>query len=393
MSWLDRYRQASFRNVNFYVQSHALEGGRRATIFEYPNNDNFTFQDFGKKSRTYTVEGYIVGEDYDIDRNRLIEALEKTDPGKLVHPYLGILIVKPLNYRLRETAGEGRVVRCSMVFSQASTEIIQVETENTQIEVISSRTLALEKINEVFIAGYAIAKKPYAVINNAQETITVGVEAIQAAKTIYDVSSDFQYEVQRMLDDVATLVGDADELNERTMNLLTFGTLSTDDPPATVENARKQFDNLLSLFTFGPVLNFGVGDPSLVYSNSIVRAAIAVCGGLISTMEFTSFDDAKYVQTLLFEKIDEILLAPETEDDVFTALRDLRTRVANDIESRAADLSRISFVKLPDFLPAVALSYDLYGTIDKEQEIIDRNKLTNPAFVPANRMIEILSDA
>ncbi len=394
MTWRDDYQQASFRNVNFYVQSHGVDAGRRITVHEYPGSDEATYQDFGRKPNLFTIEGYILGEDYFGDRDKLIEALDKEAPGKLVHPYRGTMTVKCMGYRYREASVEGSVVRFSMTFSEANTAILTVQGTETKVTVLSARQRALSAINDVFINSYRIAKKPYAVLSNLQETIEVGVVAIRNAKSLQDAQPELQTALDDLFNNVETIFKEAEDLSADTISLITFGTLSTDDNyQASSDNARAQFDDLLNLFTFQPVSNLGTDDPATVYSNLIVESAIAACGGLIVEMEFTSYDDAQDVQSLLFDKIDLLLMDSNTDDQIFEALRNLRTAVAQDITERASDLSRLSMITVPETTPAIALSYELYGTITKEDEIVERNNLSNGAFIPSNREIEVVVDA
>jgi len=89
MSWRERWRKASFRGVEFEIESGAKESGRRHVVHEYPKrNEPFT-EDLGRRARHYPVTGYIVGPDYDRDAKRLLEACEKDGAGTLVHPTLG----------------------------------------------------------------------------------------------------------------------------------------------------------------------------------------------------------------------------------------------------------------------------------------------------------------
>ena len=68
MAWIDNYRQASFRNISFYVPSHEAAGGRRTVVHEFPNSDIPYAQDMGGKAKRFRIEARIYGEDYIIGR-------------------------------------------------------------------------------------------------------------------------------------------------------------------------------------------------------------------------------------------------------------------------------------------------------------------------------------
>ncbi|MDI2091626.1 DNA circularization N-terminal domain-containing protein [Commensalibacter oyaizuii] len=86
-------RQASFRGVSFWVNSNSGENGRKITIHEYPMKDQVWVEDLGRDMRKYHIQGFVVGEDCITQRQLLINAVEQTGPGILLHPSFGLLKV------------------------------------------------------------------------------------------------------------------------------------------------------------------------------------------------------------------------------------------------------------------------------------------------------------
>ena len=43
-------------------------------------------------------------------------------------------------------------------------------------------------------------------------------------------------------------------------------------------------------------------------------------------------------------------------------------------------------------MPSLALSYALYGNIDHSDEIVARNKVQHPGFVPGGIQLEVLAN-
>nr|DAQ36894.1 MAG TPA: DNA circulation protein [Caudoviricetes sp.] len=41
-------------------------------------------------------------------------------------------------------------------------------------------------------------------------------------------------------------------------------------------------------------------------------------------------------------------------------------------------------------MPVCVIAYELYGDYSKADEIVSRNKIKNPLFVPANKTLEVL---
>lgn len=389
-NWLDHYKQAKFRNVEFFVNSHDFTGGRRKTKFQYPGSDRVDFQDHGQDGKDFSIRAYLVGDDYYVRRNQLINALDKKGAGELVHPYYGKLNVQVIDYSVSEHSSEGRMVRLTITFSEASISVRTVETINTQTKVYNAREAVLIAINDFFIAAYSVVKKPFAVIDNVQQTINVGFSAVQNAKTVYQAVSEYQDRIERVIESIPTLFREIEELSQETIELIAFGTGLIGAHQATIENAREMFDDFIDLFNFEPNKIFQEeNDPAEIFSQLLAYSTIAVSGSLLSVIDFTNYSDAIETRDILFKEIDRVLQIVGLDDNIFTSLLDLRTEIYNDIEARIGDLSRTSVVVLPESLPAITLSYQLYGSIENEQLIVDRNNVDNPGFLDANTPLEV----
>ena len=115
MAWKDRLLRASFRGVQFGIDSHETQAaGRRAAIHEYPTQDRPLAEDLGRRTKRYEISGWIVGEDYDRTRDRLIRVCDQAGPGELVHPYLGTVQVLCLELDVSERTSEGRMCRITL---------------------------------------------------------------------------------------------------------------------------------------------------------------------------------------------------------------------------------------------------------------------------------------
>jgi hypothetical protein len=88
--WRSRYQEAAFRNVQFFVETDARQGGRRVAMHEYPKRNTPYAEDMGRKAQRFLVQGYLIGKNYWDQKNLLITALEKDGPGllRLPLPYL-----------------------------------------------------------------------------------------------------------------------------------------------------------------------------------------------------------------------------------------------------------------------------------------------------------------
>jgi prophage DNA circulation protein len=91
----------------------------------------------------------------------------------------------------------------------------------------------------------------------------------------------------------------------------------------------------------------------------------------------------------LFEQ--EALAAGDTgKDEIYQALEETRVALAQDINRRAVDLPNLTTIRTSDSVPVLAFAYNLYEDAARDQEIIDRNRVRNPVFLPGGAEIEVL---
>ena len=119
MGWRENLRTASFKGIEFFVEDHEAEVGRRLVVNEYPYRDKPYTEDMGRKARRYIVQAYIIGDEYMTARDELFDAIEVGGAGTLIHPYLGSREVICENARARESKNEGGFVVFSLTFVEA----------------------------------------------------------------------------------------------------------------------------------------------------------------------------------------------------------------------------------------------------------------------------------
>lgn len=123
---------------------------------------------------------------------------------------------------------------------------------------------------------------------------------------------------------------------------------------------------------------------SLVRTTAIIEACVVA----------TQLTPASYNEAIALR--DELSAVLEAEaqtatDAVYTALTALRLAVIADITVRAADLSRLVSVTVPVTLPALVVTYNLYGTVAGADSLVARNHIRHPGFVPGGQALEVLT--
>ena len=142
MVWRNLLLPGSFRGVPFGIDGHSARiAGRRAQTHEYPGRDEPYTEDLGKRTKSFTLEAWVVGDLYIINREALILACNLSGPGWLVHPYLGIRLVVCTSCDVTERTDEGRMARFNLEFVEAGTNRYPTDRANTSA-VSSERAIA-----------------------------------------------------------------------------------------------------------------------------------------------------------------------------------------------------------------------------------------------------------
>jgi len=112
---------------------------------------------------------------------------------------------------------------------------------------------------------------------------------------------------------------------------------------------------------------------------------------------FISQTEMNLYAGLLTDEIDALLtqVGDLGQDDLFAAIEDIRSVYIDNLLERIAGLKKEKdYMLKPEIKSVMGLAYDLYEDIDREQDIIDRNKLLirHPGFLPAGEILKVLNE-
>lgn len=98
-----------------------------------------------------------------------------------------------------------------------------------------------------------------------------------------------------------------------------------------------------------------------------------------------SWDDLTEVRESLNTAIDREL-ERVTDDTLFQALVRVRSDVNSDISSRLVLAARVTERQTTEVLPAIVLAADWYDSVERADEIMARNNIQHPGFVPVTTL-------
>jgi prophage DNA circulation protein len=118
---------------------------------------------------------------------------------------------------------------------------------------------------------------------------------------------------------------------------------------------------------------------------ALVRRAVLVqAAGMSAAVPVRVYDDGVALRGSLTGALEAESYT--ANDTVYPALQDLRVKVHADLTARLRDSARLRDVVPREVVPALVMAYDLYEQPGRDEEIILRNRLRHPGFVPVEKM-------
>ncbi len=384
---------ASFRGIPFFVESSNYSGGRRIVTHEFAQNDLPAHDDLGRKARTFGVTGYVLGPFYTTQRDNLLNALEDVSgASELIHPYFGPRRVRAGGVTVRESVTDGGIATFQIEFLDAPLSVSPGITEDLTAQVTSSADVAFIESAADFEETYDVDGQPsFATDSLADELTSLSqslgstlslVVSLEQELALLDVS------VQDITDNAAALVRAPEDIIDVFLDVVLQLTETLLNSPQEVVTA------LLDSYDVEPTIDV-LGDTEtriqeranqLAISDTLRRALAIQASLMLPDIKFVSTEDATFLRERTVTALNE--LAETAGDTAYPSIVDLRSAVLRAVPGDAV-LASIKTITRNVDLPALVISYQLYGNVELEQDIVDRNNVQHPAFVSGD--IEVLT--
>jgi prophage DNA circulation protein len=391
MAWQDQLQKASFRGVEFQVEADDAAFGRRVQLHEYPQRDKPFVEDIGRKAREIGLTAFLIGPGYMAARDKLLEAVEQAGPGELVHPWYGRLTVsiKDDGCRVTHSRDDGGLCRIHLSFVEsgelAFPEAGAASGAKTLLAADALEQLSTKQFAECFsldgspawVGADALAKAE-GMLGTLDRVLSGGILASPAGS---------------LLGELGALLGVPANYATRLFGLLNKSKAIVQRRGAGADFSTANYQRASSAVRaagqFQPAARSAAITPARarLFDNRDAlaavhrRAALVQASAMTATMPLPVFDDAVALRSnLLFALDSEAALA---DDVAYVALAELRTQVHRDMGARIRASARLHDYAPPEVLPALAVAYDLYEDPAREDEIVARNRIRHPGFVPS----------
>jgi prophage DNA circulation protein len=393
--WRDKLRPASYRGVPFVVESSELQSGRRLVLHKFPNRDKPEPEDFGRELREWTLEAFVLGDDYLERRDRLLEACESrnTTGAVLIHPTFGHRLVVARRVRVRETTDELRMARLTIEFVEIDAVKLGPKSGPKTSDPGASTEKAAVAVDGAAEADFARVVKVEDAPEEDRTSIATELEAISRklrglsfARAEREALAEFVRSADRLATDAASLALEPADLVIAVVEAVRSLRAAASD----AVGALHAYEILLDLEPLA-LPGDGVGP----YGNAVAtvelfrRAVASEAARTISGIRWSHYEQAIAERARLLERFDSIEASATSE--LYALLVKLRRAVLTAVPPPGETLPRLATVTLPATTPALRLAFELYEDPTRAGEIQRRNSVRNASFLPGGVPIEVLS--
>lgn len=401
MAWRDSLRAGSWRGVPFLFVEHEQEGGRRGELHEFPDRDEPWFEDLGAKAVRIRFDAVVLGAGYMAQRDALQAACDAGGPGTLIHPTLGMRTLVCETYSFRESSEEGGCAFFSFEFAEAGSILPAEAAPDTADLVAATASEARAAAPSVFAGSFSIDNLPawvedegVALINRlTSSAVTAGLflggtgSALRAFEAGLSILPNGARALLRaplaLADAIAGLVAAVAGLG---------GT-----PLRRIAGLR----GLIAAVNAAPAV-LGTSTPSRArqrdnqggFQRLVTTLAAAEIAELASEAHFASYEEAVGLRDALADEFDRYALAyaDAGDDAAANTLDALRLVLVRDITARGGSLARLYRHVPATTEPALVIAHRLFDSaqlLDQAGDIVARNRVSHPGFVPGGHALEV----
>ncbi len=360
-------------------------------LHQYPQQEEHWAEDLGQNAKSETLDVYVLGTNYDTQKDALLLALDKPGSGTLVHPYLGALDVQMGEYTWTISSKQGGYCKITIEYSRAGTRQFPADQQQNGKQLLDCCNAAKAHFNNDFSNVFSVLGYPAFVLQSALDQLTDMTSFIESLKQLGALFNDDDAMSVTKLGGLIT----APELLAK--NLSTLITSINHDVPLLAETfslyelMAERLSGVITVATYKTpsreqqLLNQAALN-QLIKGLSIVESASMIAG---RDSVFPTYSAAMIIRDTLLNDLDAAIQT--SSDGAYGALANLQSAIVKRVDDIAPGLQKIEHIQLAQSIPVLVLAHQLYQTADKAEELIARNQIIHPLFVPAGKALEVLS--
>lgn len=407
-TWRDQMLPASFRGISFLIPQASVPVGMKVQLHEFPQRDEPYAEQLGKQAQVHRLVCWIIGDDCFERRDKFMEAVQTPGAGELVHPWLGRMQVKAGEAELTHDFKQGGMAAFAVTFYPDIPLKFPTAKVNTQQQVVKASDSLLDSALARYKAAMAKvdqARLGLARLRNSLSGVYTVIQ--QQFSTIIGAFTNLTGFVQ-------SLMNAPDSLSSLFSSY--FSEFSVDDYLGddsgssyrnSVATATQQTEAVASINTVSDSGGIDAAAASQATANLVQDALLVQVALIISEMPVASQPvstatvasvEQQAVQPIVRPEVpvadDVIELRDNLNEAIFQAslkadpehymvLNTLRQTIVKHLTAVAESGVRLVEITPPETLSALVLAYRRFGDATRESEVVQRNRLRHPGFVPA----------
>lgn len=421
MDWKYRLQPASFRGIAFKVSEDEATYGRRVKTYEYPLRDVPFTDDFGRSARKYQITAYVIGSDYMDKRDALLTALEKGGAATLVHPFYGTLNVNVDGpFRLKHSRDNGGMCEISLNFVEAGSYLYPATAADTAGELANAANIADDSLAQIFADNFDLEGAADWVTDNVIDNVSGMLDSVI---DVFATVDSYVADAARLLQgDLSVLFPPPSQITE-IVNRVEAMWRVAQKTYFDADSAISSIDNLkytVSLARLAPqgawptlsetqteVVNNSNAMAQLLRGTALSQSTRQLAalpspptqapGASIRSTSHASVEsyNPENIPAALPVSYDQLaaerssyteLFDQETAravgDNGYQGLETLRIATSKDLRHRLIQAGKMTTRTPVEVIPAIVLAADWYDDAARANEIVARNNIPHPGFVP-----------
>ncbi|WP_282412248.1 DNA circularization N-terminal domain-containing protein [Pseudomonas sp. PS01299] len=412
VTWRDKLLPASFRGISFLIPQASVPVGMKGQLHEFPQRDTPYFEQLGKQSQVHKMTAWVIGDDCFERRDKLIEALNTPGGGELVHPWLGKMQVKAGECEMSHDRVGGGMVIFDLTFYPDAPLKTPAARVNTQAQVVkSSESLLTSSLNRYKTAMATVNKARLGLLQMRNSLSNVFSVIQQQFAPFLSVFTDVTGFAQSLMNSPGTLSSLFSSYFSSFSGFDFFGSSSGGGSglgyQGAVAEASQQAESVSSINTVSPLGGTDTVTASQATANLVQDSVLVQIGLIVSEMPVATqpesielmpsvdqqalqpivrpdvpvADDVIELRDNLNEAIHEASLKADPEH--YLVLNSFRQSVVKHLTAVAQSGVRLVDITPPETLSALVLAYRRFGDATRSPEVVQRNRIRHPGFVPA----------
>ena len=378
----------SYGGVSFFVKDDEYTGGRNVVSTVIPYSNKHVNQDQGVAVKRYNLTIYIVGEDAEAKRTELQEAFEKEGPAEFVHMYCG-------RFKARCTSfGFSHVVEELSYISGTASFVPEDDPKKISRVVEDIRGVAENKYLSLLARAKAAFQKAFSIVGKASSVVDAVVaetnailDNIESVRNSMRDVAKFVLSISQLRDDMMTILKTPEDFANRLQDIFTMTkeTFAFNDGANTYVNESLTMMSSVDVSTGATTTSFMV----LQIQRLALMSSASMAVKSVIDSEFESAEQTAAMEETIGAAFEAAMEKMNDVED-YTALSDMLAVAVELLRKEKSNLAIIVKRPLNDIDNILTSCFDCYGTLDRVEDVIDRNEIFDPSAIN-RKSLKVLS--